>query len=114
METSSLLGRIDEQVKIRGFRIELGEIEATLSTHGDVASTVLMAREDEHKQLVAYVVPQDDQLSSFEKEMVLASSSEEEFAVLKGEDHPALTESVKKPPCSFPPRLHDPRFLCVS
>ena len=91
------LGRIDDQVKIRGFRIELGEIESALSQHGDVNQVVVIAREDEpdHKQLVAYIVPQDTTLASLEKEAIFSSSSQEQFAILKGERIPSLTEDLR-------------------
>ncbi len=58
------LGRLDYQVKIRGFRIELGEIEATLTQHPKVRETLVIARDDRpgDKYLVAYVVPQKEQL----------------------------------------------------
>ncbi|QGV78478.1 amino acid adenylation domain-containing protein [Streptomyces ficellus] len=58
------LGRTDFQVKVRGMRIELGEIEAGLREHPAVRDVVVMAREisadAQDKQLVAYVVPEDD------------------------------------------------------
>ncbi len=62
-----VLGRIDNQVKIRGFRIELGEIESVLSTHPQIQQTVAIAwGEGLNKQLVAYVVSQEDSLTSTE------------------------------------------------
>ncbi|MGB3206652.1 MAG: amino acid adenylation domain-containing protein, partial [Crinalium sp.] len=55
------LGREDFQVKIGGYRIELGEIEAALLTHSAVKETVVsVVGEQNHKKLVAYVVPNQE------------------------------------------------------
>ncbi|WP_423457939.1 amino acid adenylation domain-containing protein [Ottowia sp. VDI28] len=52
------LGRADDQVKIRGFRVELGEIEAVLAQQAGVGTTaVLLRKDDEIDQLVAFYVP---------------------------------------------------------
>ncbi|WP_370949849.1 amino acid adenylation domain-containing protein [Amycolatopsis sp. cg5] len=51
------LGRSDDQVKIRGYRIEPGEIEAELAKHPAVDHVAVVARGDEDKRLVAYIVP---------------------------------------------------------
>ncbi|VEP18728.1 Non-ribosomal peptide synthase [Hyella patelloides LEGE 07179] len=61
-----LLGRIDHQVKIRGFRIELKEIETVLNTHPQIHQVVVIARDDisGNKSLVAYIVIQEETLSS--------------------------------------------------
>ena len=61
------LGRIDNQVKIRGYRIELGEIEAILNQHPGVVDSVIVARArdlSEEKELVGYIVPNQDSLAS--------------------------------------------------
>ena len=51
------LGRVDDQVKIRGFRVELGEIEAVLAQQAGVGTVaVLLRRDEELEQLVAYLV----------------------------------------------------------
>ncbi|MGZ4033158.1 MAG: amino acid adenylation domain-containing protein, partial [Tumebacillaceae bacterium] len=67
------LGRADHQVKLRGYRIEQGEIEATLLQHPGVAEAVVHLHETTAggKQLVAYVVPQEEKTTG-ESAQVLA------------------------------------------
>lgn len=55
------LGRMDEQLKIRGYRIETGEIEHRLRAYPGIREAIVVAKvEDEHKQLVAYIVVSQD------------------------------------------------------
>ncbi|MEA5504347.1 amino acid adenylation domain-containing protein [Halotia wernerae UHCC 0503] len=58
------LGRLDQQVKIRGYRIELPEIEAALNQHPSVQEAIAIAQEDidAHHRLIAYIVPQKEQV----------------------------------------------------
>jgi len=62
------LGRIDEQIKLHGFRIELGEIESVLRQHPQVRETVVVINDDNFnkKYLVAYVVPQEENINSLD------------------------------------------------
>ncbi|NMF64890.1 non-ribosomal peptide synthetase [Brasilonema octagenarum] len=58
------LGRLDQQVKIRGYRIEITEIEAVLNQHSAVQEAIVVAQEDihTHRRLVAYIVPEKEQI----------------------------------------------------
>jgi amino acid adenylation domain-containing protein len=58
------VGRSGDQVKIRGYRVELAEVESVLARYHGLAHVVVVAREveDGEKRLIAYVVPEKDQL----------------------------------------------------
>ncbi|RAJ77622.1 amino acid adenylation domain-containing protein [Chitinophaga dinghuensis] len=58
-------GRMDNQVKIRGYRIELGEIENAICRYSTVKGAALLVRAapEGEKELVAYVVADDDAFS---------------------------------------------------
>ncbi|ARU63608.1 hypothetical protein CBW65_23280 [Tumebacillus avium] len=58
--TLEYIGRADHQVKIRGFRVELGEVEAVVREHPGVREAAVIAAE---KRLVAYIVPESQQLA---------------------------------------------------
>ena len=62
------LGRIDSQIKLNGFRIELGEIETALQRHPRVKQAAVLMSETPTgaKHLLAYVVPDGDNLSAYQ------------------------------------------------
>lgn len=55
------LERIDQQVKLRGFRIEPGDIESAIRSYGPVkdALVLLHQHENDEQQLIAYIVPEN-------------------------------------------------------
>ncbi|NQZ24680.1 MAG: amino acid adenylation domain-containing protein, partial [Colwellia sp.] len=74
--TIEYVGRIDHQVKIRGFRIELGEIESQLQSHDAIRDAVVLAQEGvSGQQLVAYIIPNDGQLTNADTEAGIEAGS---------------------------------------
>ncbi|MCF2860530.1 AMP-binding protein, partial [Pseudoalteromonas sp. SMS1] len=69
------IGRVDAQVKVRGYRIELGEIENKLLVAPGVKSALVQLVEGshQHKQLVAYIIP--DSQDADEAELLRAIKS---------------------------------------
>ncbi|NET43360.1 MAG: amino acid adenylation domain-containing protein [Okeania sp. SIO2B3] len=77
------LGRVDHQVKIRGFRIEIGEIETVLRQNKTVKETVVVARSEQSgdKRLWAYIVPEVENLSSEDQQLIQTQVSEHKSLV---------------------------------
>lgn len=57
------MGRVDDQVKVRGHRVELGEVEAALRQEPGVKEAAVVVRGEQagEKQLVGYVVSEDEE-----------------------------------------------------
>lgn len=64
-------GRHDRQAKIRGFRVELDEISSVLSRHQAIefATAIIKPSDDGENQLIAYVLPKDDQAAVGSQEL---------------------------------------------
>jgi amino acid adenylation domain-containing protein len=58
------LGRSDDQVKVRGYRVEPPEVEKALLAHEQVRDVaVIVVGEGQDCRLVAFVVPEDEELA---------------------------------------------------
>jgi amino acid adenylation domain-containing protein/non-ribosomal peptide synthase protein (TIGR01720 family) len=62
------MGRVDDQVKVRGHRVELGEVEAALRQERGVKEAAVVVRGEQagEKQLVGYVVSDEEWLGEVE------------------------------------------------
>ncbi len=60
------LGRIDNQVKIRGFRVECSEVEAVLLQQTNISQAVVVAGNEQQKQLYAYVINPFEEIDPIE------------------------------------------------
>lgn len=71
--TIEYLGRSDDQVKIRGYRIELGEVQKALNEHSMINDSVLIIKEDNHKNkyIIAYIVSKESILTTNELQKFL-------------------------------------------
>jgi amino acid adenylation domain-containing protein len=76
------LDRADNQVKIRGYRIEPGEIESLLTDLTGISESLVLVRgEHTDKQLVAYVIPSDNNdLESLERKVDLIDCCREQLS----------------------------------
>jgi amino acid adenylation domain-containing protein/non-ribosomal peptide synthase protein (TIGR01720 family) len=87
--------RIDGQVKLRGFRIELGEIESKLNQHLQIKQAVVLVREDlpGEKRLVAYLVPDREQLPTVSELRSFLKNSLPDYMV------PSVSIALNALPC---------------
>ncbi|AOW98937.1 hypothetical protein BJP34_05265 [Moorena producens PAL-8-15-08-1] len=78
------LGREDFQVKINGYRVELGEIEVALKQYPGIKEAVVSAvgEDPQTKQLVAYVVFNQEFLSEPQKNVAEAYQPSQQEGVL--------------------------------
>jgi len=83
--------RLDHQFKVRGFRVDLGEIEATLSQHDGVRESVVLVRgQAANAQVLAYIVPNDKQVSA----PALETSQVQDWATLWDNTYQNATDSA--------------------
>jgi amino acid adenylation domain-containing protein len=104
--TIEFLGRNDDQIKVRGYRIELAEIEMALGQSPVLQACVVVAQADARgeKQIVAYVVPNQDQAANVEDQQHLqAAEQSTEHGKLIGElrTHAAATLPEYMVPSAF-------------
>ena len=101
------IGRQDDQVKIRGYRIELGEIESVLSLQDLVSQVVIVVSgEEEHKKIVAYIVPQEE-----ERQRLEVRTTTDSIKVLGGDKVAIYVEELRSHLLNFVPEYMIPAFF---
>lgn len=105
--TIEFLGRKDFQVKIRGHRIELGEIESAMKQHPGIRDAVVTAVGDprENRQLVGYVVPDQEKESAlFDSAGLDVQTGEQLWAAVIGSARERVIQGLSSDiePADFP------------
>jgi amino acid adenylation domain-containing protein/non-ribosomal peptide synthase protein (TIGR01720 family) len=105
--------RVDEQIKIRGYRVELGEIESVIKSQGNIAQVIVLARGDASgdKKLIAYILPEETQISSFEVASSVTSSSDFTFSILSKDNISNVQEDLRQKLNIFLPDYMIPSFF---